>query len=339
MAQAIIKDAASIVSKTVLLRTNFRKMGNERKVSTSILPAAVAAKLLKIHKQLLDSEELAAITKSDGQMRQTLANLCLPYDMGLALLPRVSVDKAYNLMTAYKDERSELVDTFITAYPSLIENARERCTALASELGVPFEYLWNPADYPSAQIVRGKFGFDWDFFSLEVPDALKLAGKYEEESAKLEAKIAVVSDEITIVMRQTLLELVSHLQTSLEPNADGKPKRLFSTAVTNIQDFLDTFKSRNITNDTELDSIAGELAKLIHPNVNADMLKKDESFKTTIHDGMAGIAGQLSKLVEVIPGRKFRGAGSSVKEPDTIPPVDVFADGPTDAAQVETSEG
>jgi hypothetical protein len=241
-------------------------------------------------------------------------------------------------MTAYKGERAELVNVFIEAYPSLVDGARTRCMTLAAELAVPFEYLWNPADYPDAEIVKSKFGFDWDFLSLEVPDALKMAGKYEEESAKLEAKIAVVSDEITVVMRQTLLELVSHLQTSLEPNADGKPKRLFSTAVTNIQDFLATFQARNITNDKELDSIASELGKLIHPNVNADMLKKDESFKTAIHDGMVGITGQLSALVEVIPGRKFRGAG--VSSPDTIAPVDVFAEGTgPDAAAMETSEG
>ena len=318
MSDAVIKDKTGIVEKTVLLRVNFRKMGNERKVSTKILPAQVAARLIKIHKQLLDSSELDAITKADGRMRQTLYNLSLPYDLGVMLLPRQLVDKAYDLMEAFKEERQgELLDSFINAYPSLIEAARAKCTALATELNVPFEYLWNSSDYPPADVVRGKFSFDWDFLSLAVPE--ELAEKSAATKA-LQVKIALVADEITTIMRQSLLDLVAHLKDALEPNSDGKPKRLFATAVTNIQDFLDTFKARNITDDTELESIASELGKLIHPNMNTDMLKKDESYKGSIHDGMAEIADKLSKMVEVIPGRKFRDA-KPVEEslPDTSP--------------------
>ena len=317
MSEALIQDKTGIVEKTVLLRVNFRKMGNERKVSTKILPAQVAARLIKIHKQLLNSVELDAITKADGQMRTTLYNLSLPYDLGVMLLPRPLIDTAYGLMEEFKEKRQgELLDSFIDAYPSLIEQAHAKCTALASELKVPFEYLWNQGDYPSAEIVRGKFSFDWDFLSLAVPDDLKLTGKYAEESAKLQAKIAIVADEITVIMRQSMLDLVAHLKDSLEPNADGKPKRLFATAVTNIQDFLDTFKARNITDDKELESVAVDLGKLIHPNMNTDMLKKDESYKGTIHDGMEEIAAQLSKMVEAIPRRKFRDAKVTDNPPD-----------------------
>jgi hypothetical protein len=245
--------------------------------------------------------------------------MCLPFDTGVDLLPRVSVEQAYLLMNEYKEEtRPALVETFIEAYPALIEAAKLKTQALASELGIEFVLLWNSSDYPAVPDVQKKFSFDWDFLSLTVPDALKMAGKFEEESAKLEAKIQNVSEEITAVMRESLLELVEHLKSSLETNADGKPKRLFNTAVTNIQDFLDSFKARNITNDTQLDAISEELKKIIHPNVNADMLKKDEQFKGTVHDSMAEISAKLAALVEVTPGRKFR-AASGVSSPAPIP--------------------
>jgi hypothetical protein len=305
-----VKERGSIVEKTYLLSVNFGVMGNSRSVNSKVLnlSAEVNAKLLKINKTLLDSAELKAIGKADAQMRATIKDLCLPYDMGLDLIPRVSASYAAELLTAYKPERQALVDVFVSAYPSLKQQAEEKYTALAAEMSVPVEYLYNPRDYPPVDVVRGKFRFDWDFLSLSVPDEFKLAGKYEEANANLQAKVAIVTDEITVVMRQALLELVSHLKTQLEPNADGKPKRLFATAVTNVQDFLETFKARNITNDMELDSIAEQLKTIIHPGVNSDMLKKDEVFKTQIHDSMADIAGKLSSLVEVIPGRKFRGA-------------------------------
>ena len=59
--------------------------------------------------------------------------------------------------------------------------------------------------------------------------------------------------------------------------------------------------------------------------MNTDMLKKDESYKGSIHDGMAEIADKLSKMVEVIPGRKFR---------DAVPIEESFPDTVSDAVEV-----
>ena len=98
-----------IIDKTVLLRVNFRLMGNTRSVSTEILNAVNAAKLLKIQKNLFESKELKAISKADGQMRQTLYDLCVPYDLGVALLPRDLIVTARAKMADYRETRSELV--------------------------------------------------------------------------------------------------------------------------------------------------------------------------------------------------------------------------------------
>ena len=311
-----------IIDKTVLLRVNFRLMGNTRSVSTEILNAVNAAKLLKIQKNLFESKELKAISKADGQMRQTLYDLCVPYDLGVALLPRDLIVTARAKMADYRETRSELVEIFIKAYPDLCDAQKTKMKALATELMVPFELLWKGSDYPDTETVRSKFAFSWDFLSLTIPEELKIAGKYESESAKLEQNIAFVAHEITAVMRQGLLDLVAHLKDALEPSSDGKPKRLFATAVTNIQEFLDTFQARNITNDTDLQALVDEVKKVISPSINSDMLKKDESLKDDVHNSMAEISSKLATLVENVPGRKFRGAGASsvsVPEPEAVP--------------------
>jgi hypothetical protein len=317
-----IKQYGSIVEKTVLLRVNFRVIGNSRKVNTgSLLKLSSVANgaLLKIQKTLFESAELKAITKADSEMRGTLHSMCVPYDMGLDLLPRESVTVARELMTAYRETRKALVNGFVNAYPELQGATKVKMEELALELGVPFEYLYNANDYPPVEYVAGKFGFDWDFLELTVPDELKLAGKFEESSAELQAKISNVTQEITIVMRQSLLDLVSHLKESLEPSADGKQKRLHATTITHLQDFLASLPARNITNDVELTKLAGDVAKLITPGVNVDLLKKDEHFKANVIESMGSIAGELAKLVEIVPGRKFRGASSApVPEVGTV---------------------
>jgi len=234
----------------------------------------------------------------------------------LDLLPRVSVDYARGLMLDYKETRKGLVKIFVAAYPALQAEMESKMLALATELEVPFSLLYNPLDYPPVDYVASKFDFGWDFLELTVPDELKMSGKFQEASEELQQKISNVQNEITVVMRQSLLDLVSHLKEALEPSTDGKQKRLHATTVTHLQEFLATLPARNITGDKDLEKLAGEVSKLIHPGVNTDLFKKDEHFKATVIESMGSIAGELTKLVEVVPGRKFRGAGA---KPNPVP--------------------
>jgi hypothetical protein len=295
MSKLVVKSAASIIDQTVFLRVQFGVMGNSRKVSNSVLNTDCDATLLKVQKSLIDSPELDAIRKADGQLRTYLYNLCLPYDMGILLLPIALLDKVNGKLKMYSEERAELVKAFIAAYPAL-------CEVAVTRLGS----LYNAGDYPSLAEVAAKFTFNYQYWSFVVPEALKNAGLYAEAMAKAQEQVKVAAEEITLLMRQTLLELVNHLSTALEPTAEGKPKRLFSSAVTNVQDFLDTFTARNITNDSELEEIVLKARTLIHPGVSADVIKADGQFKAAIQTGIASIAEQLSGLTETVHSRKFR---------------------------------
>jgi hypothetical protein len=292
---AVVKDQSSITDKTVFLIVRFKVIGNSRRVSNSVLETDADKSFLRVQKSLLESPELDAIKKADGQMRSYLYNQALPYDMGIYLLPIALIETVQDRLSAYQDERAELVTAFVDAYPNL-------CSQASQSLGS----LHNPSDYPAASAVAAKFSFDWQYISFSVPESLKVSGIYNAEMEKQKAKIEEAASEITALMRETMLELINHLKTALEPNADGKPKRLFASAVTNIQDFLDTFKARNITNDSELDAMCDEIKKVIHPQVYADVLRKDESLKTQVHTALEGFTAKLTTMVETVPNRKFR---------------------------------
>ena len=306
MTIANVTNKSSLVEKTVYLRTNYGVMGNTKKVSNAVLSTNADTRILKIQKTLLDSKELEAIRTADGKMRNYLYRVCLPYDMGIQLLPLTLLESVHDTLTAYADERTELVNIFCIAYPELCKKAEQEIQTLAFELGLPFETLWNPSDYPDVETVRSKFTFEFQYISFAVPESLKFAGIYEAEMTKAQEKIQTASEEITLLMRQTMLDLISHLKTALEPSTDGKTKRLFASSVINIQEFLDTFKARNITNDDELDALVTDVSKIIHPNFSVDVLKKDDAMKTAVHDTMQTVTEKLSMLVETVPGRKFK---------------------------------
>jgi hypothetical protein len=290
-------DVSGLVSKTVFLKTRFGTLGNSRKVSGSeVLDTDADKALLKVSKQLLDSPELDAIKKADAKMRTWLYNTCLPYDMGIQLLPVGLIENAQAKMSEYKAERAALVDAFVSAYPALCETA-------AAHLGS----LYNPADYPSVDAIRAKFVFEWQYISFGVPGQLKgiSSALFEAEKEKQAAQLQGAAEEITALMRETLYEMVSHLEERLTPGDDGKPRILRESAVKNLTDFLDTFELRNVTDDKELSAQVAKVRELLS-GTSAATLRSSDMFREKIRAGMAKVTESLSGMVEEKAGRHFR---------------------------------
>lgn len=294
-AVANMMDASGLINKTVFLKTRFGAMGNTRKVSGDVLNTDASKDRLKVSKTLLDSPELDAIKKADGKMRQWLYNTCLPFDMGIMLLPVGLIEAAEEKMTTYKAERAALVETFISVYPSLQD-------AAAQSLGS----LFNATDYPTADEIRKRYTFDWQYTSFTVPGSLKniSAALFEAEKVKMQETIASATADITALMRETLHKLVGHLQERLAPGDEGKPKILKESAVKNLTEFLDTFDLRNVTGDKELAEQVAKARSLVS-GTSATLLRSNDALKSTVLSGLDSIMDSLSGMVEVKTGRKF----------------------------------
>ena len=73
----LIQDAGvDLAKKTVCIKMRLSTMGNTRKVSTSQIEADADKDLLRVSKHLLDSAELKAIGRFDGEIRRFLYNIC-----------------------------------------------------------------------------------------------------------------------------------------------------------------------------------------------------------------------------------------------------------------------
>jgi hypothetical protein len=98
--------------------------------------------LIRVSKTLLDSPELQAIRTLDGDIRHFLYDMCLPFEVGIHLLPLGLVETVDERLQEFKDKRGELVETFLSAYPRLCQEAAGRLRT-----------LYNPADYPPIDVV------------------------------------------------------------------------------------------------------------------------------------------------------------------------------------------
>jgi len=293
---ADVKDVTDIVNKTVFLKVRFGSLGNYRKVSDSVLNTDADKELLKVSKTLLDSEELEAIRKADGKLRTYLYQTCLPFDIGIMLLPTGLISTVQAKLIEYKQQREQLVSNFVAAYPSLCEKASMRLGS-----------LYNPLDYPSSEVVSSKFVFDWQYISFSVPGQLKgvSAELFSAEQQKVEKLMNQAAEDITLLMRQTLLEMVSNLQERLSTKDDGKPKVLRESTIKNLQNFLNTFDLRNVTNDKELAAQVAKCRALV-AGTNAEALRNSDVFREKIRTGMSEISSALSTMVVEKAGRKFR---------------------------------
>src|ERR1700730_13425784 len=146
--RVVIQDpGVDLSKKTVCIKMRLSTMGNTRKVSTSQIEADADKDLLRVSKHLLDSAELKAIGRFDGEIRRFLYNICLPFEIGIHLLPIAALEIVEDRMRKFGEDRQTLVTAFLAMYPALCQDAAKRLRG-----------LYNPADYPPIDKVTREFG-------------------------------------------------------------------------------------------------------------------------------------------------------------------------------------
>ena len=285
-----------LARKTVCIKVRLSTMGNTRKVSTAQIEADADKDLLRVSKHLLDSAELKAIGRFDGEIRRFLYNICLPFEIGIHLLPIAALEAVEHRLRQFADDRDRLVEAFLSAYPSLCQDASKRLRG-----------LYNPADYPPADEVRRQFGFSWQYVSFGVPDQLKGISEdvWKQEREKAAQRMAEASCEIQQVLRESMAKLVQHMADRLRDGPDGKPLRFKESTVANLVAFLENFEFRNVTDDQELQAVVSKACGLLQ-DVDVDDLRTTGELRARIQEGMTDLAAQLDTMVARSGGRKFR---------------------------------
>ena len=296
VAVPISDPGVDLARKTVCIKVRLSTMGNTRKVSTSQIEADADKDLLRVSKHLVDSAELKAIGRFDGEIRRFLYNICLPFEVGIHLLPIAALQTVEGRLRQFAEDRKQLVTAFIAAYPSLCQDAAKRLRG-----------LYNPSDYPPVEDIAREFGFCWQYVSFGVPDQLKSISRevWEEEREKAAQRMAEASAEIQVVLRESMAKLVQHMADRLKEGPDGKPLRFKESTVSNLVEFLTNFEFRNVTDDKELQALAAQ-ARLILQGVSADDLRTTGDLRVTVQQGMADIAAQLDTMLTRTGGRRFR---------------------------------
>ncbi|MCA9177990.1 MAG: hypothetical protein KDB14_26180 [Planctomycetales bacterium] len=282
-------------------RVSFMWLGTRKTLSTAQRSQAAESfgaegQFLSAGKKLLDTRHphFKAVSSVRGRARSYWTSLSLPYpEPGIRLLRQDALDVFQCQMTAFREELAEAVTQLDRHYDSLKQAARQRLGSLYCE-----------SDYPSS--LQGMFEVSWDFPGVEPPSYLQQLNPelYEQECRRVQARF----DEAVQLAEQAFIDelsqLVSHLTERLGGHEDGAPKVFRDTAVGNLREFFDRFRSLNIRSNEQLDSLVSQCKQVIDP-VQPQQLRDDATLRREVATQLSGVQSLLDGLLVDRPRRRI----------------------------------
>ena len=286
----------------VAARLSFNWLGVRKSLSSSQKDQAANSfgaegKFLSAGKKLLDTGHPAfkAVTAIRSRAVAYWKGISLPFpEPGIRLIPQNGIEDFSERMSCFREELDEAVSGLNEHYDELRYAARER-------LGD----LFDSSDYPATLV--GMFAIENDFPSVEPPPYLRQLSPelYQQECQRVQSRF----DEAVQLAEQAFVEelarLVDHLTERLSGSGDGKPKVFRDSAVTNMTEFFERFRSLNVRSNEQLDELVGNAQRVVQ-GVEPQQLRNSQALRQTISTQMAAVQAGLDQLLVDRPRRNIQ---------------------------------
>lgn len=237
-----------------------------------------------------------AIIAAIGRARALVHDETLPWgNDGTRLLPTANYLTFAQRIRAAREEVRNYIDAFIAEYPAIVADARAR-------LGD----MYDPADYPPADVVAGRFRFRVHFTPVPAATDLRLSLP-DNVLAHIERSVtARVERSIDSAVRagwDRLYAAVERLRDKLaeiieaDSAGDSRQRRFHAALLENAVETAETLKRLNVLQDPNLeraaDRIISELSVLDAAGLRKDAASMREAARATsdiLHD-LAAIYG------------------------------------------------
>jgi hypothetical protein len=158
--------------------------------------------------------------------------------------------------------------------------------------------------YPPTLI--GLFAIEHDYPGVEPPDYLRQLNPelYAQECRRVQSRF----DEAVQLAEQAFLEelarLVDHITERLSGQDDGKPRVFRDSAVTNLTEFFERFRTLNVRSSEQLDELVARAQQVIG-GVEPQQLRNSEALRSRVVSQLAGVQSSLDGLLVDRPRRNI----------------------------------
>jgi len=242
-----------------------------------------------VHDLLYDTSELDAITSFNSKTKITFDNMTIPTPMrGIRFCLGTQIEKTLEYVKDRKQEREEIVQTFLDAYES-----RQK----EFEKEMPEYHKLNKHKYPTKDDLKSRFYINVRVFKVSVPDkGLKYISPelYKQEVNAFKQQVEDMKKEVVNIIYTELLDKVNNLKTQC---LSGKPSQktfnFIEKFMERIADNYDDFIERNDIRSM-IDKVKSEVG-----SVEAKELRDNESLKKEFGKQMKGLLSELQNLPDV----------------------------------------
>lgn len=211
-------------------------------------PFDAEGQFLSAGKKLLDTKHntFRAVTSIRTKITDCWRGLTLPFpEPGVRLIKHDQVEAFDQQMADFKAELDDAVRTLDQCFEELKQAAAQRLGS-----------LFNPSDYPATLV--GLFGVSWDYPNVEPPDYLiGLSPElYRQEQERVRARFQEAVQLAEQAFLDEFAKLVTHLTERITgTNEDGTPKVFRDSAIDNLCNFFERFRTLNVRSNQQLDEL------------------------------------------------------------------------------------
>jgi hypothetical protein len=162
--------------------------------------------------------------------------LSLPYvEPGVRLIRQSDIEAFVHTLEGFREELTQAEADLNAVYDQIKADARQR-------LG----RLYNPGDYPPE--VRGLFGVEWDFPSMEPPNYLMRISPevYQQEQERVARRFEEAVQLAEQAFISEFAKLVSPLTERLGTDEEGQRHIFRDSAVTNLTEYFQRFRHLSV---------------------------------------------------------------------------------------------
>jgi hypothetical protein len=286
------------LKNAVALIFTMHRWGNRKSVKKEKIKVdKTDKKLLNQTKRLVDpSGEIKDIQSfMYSTVKMWVMNQSVPsfFQDGVYLFNISQVAEVEKVLNERREELKGMVEKFLAVYPKRIKDVEER---LAEN--------FDRKDYPTVNELRSRYRFTWRWVEFGIPEGLP-DEVFKVEKKRMEDMWTSAGEQIMQALREGFQKIITHAVSVLEVGEDGRTKKFRDASFDNINEFIDLFKNKNLTNDIELEALVKKAKKIMTGIDDPQDLKKDPDMRKVVEKGFTDITKQLSKMVEAKPKRKF----------------------------------
>ena len=284
---------ATLLERSVVFTISIGKFGNSKSLDKSAITVDSDDDMISANKTLLKSQTYKDIVNLDAGIRRYKDEQSIPglLRQGLAMVPVLMVEAIEKRMLEFQVQRDALVNRFVSEYDF---ERRKAELALKSN--------FSESDYPPSDELRRRFFFYWQYLSLSTAGNLP-ASMIEAEREKIHTQMQETFLEARLGLRAGLKALLDNATEKLSNDGDGK-RKTFAPAIRHLTEFVELFTARDVTGDTELESLA-EMARTLTTGVDLSDLRESTSIRQYVISEMKNVSVAVESLIQDMPVRTF----------------------------------